>query len=291
MTVPVRLKPQRAIQKPRLSISISNFLSTLSSNYSLTDQFIPEYYVPMTTHTLKWIKAAALVLAAGMLVLTMGCSTTASETQLYAGATGYQATYDGTEPGRHWIRPHEFTYEPSDLVTYETLVSLTDSAVREAVMFGYPEPGKQANPFVVLAVAKAVSEHQADGFILNSYTIDRNTKIDTDRTRASDTAMVTVQGRFMKLASLGEVSIERADLERFITKTVVEENIEEGITTTTTVTTPIDQGYSTSQNFSASNIDARAAASSDSPERSRPFLRMLLYGVGAAGLITIGAAL
>jgi hypothetical protein len=161
-----------------------------------------------------------------------GCTTPISRTRLYDGVTSAQIMYESNEAGTHWIRPQELTYRPQALVKYETKISLSrHHYIHEAVIFGYPNPGKEASPFVTRAISEAMIKYNADGFLLSTYNIEY---IDD----YNDTAHVLIHGRPLELVNLGEVEIERADQERFITRVIVEENSEKGITTTTTTTAP-----------------------------------------------------
>lgn len=171
------------------------------------------------------------IIIAAMSLSFAGCATTTTALSGTAAGTG---SYDGRESGRHWIRPQELTYEIGEPLQYNTTINLRETGLQETVVFGYPQPGRRANPYVSKALAEAVAHHGIDGFFLTTYSIERTTDQAT-----INTAEVTVVGRPLKLVSLGEVSAERADQERFVT--IVEEVIDEhGNTRTRSRTFPRD---------------------------------------------------
>ena len=85
---------------------------------------------------------------------------------------GSVGMYDAEEAGRHWVRPREITYEMGEAFDYVFEINVKDNEIGEAVVFGYPQPGKQANKYVSLAAAKAVAATEADGIYITNYTVD-----------------------------------------------------------------------------------------------------------------------
>lgn len=215
-----------------------------------------------------------------------GCTTPITKTRLYDGVNSAQISYDSQESGTHWIRPQELTYRPLEIVDYETEISLSRHYyIQEAVIFGYPQPGEEASPFITRAISEAIIKHKADGFLLSTYSIEY---IDDN----TDTALVLIHGRPLELVNLGEVEIDRADQERFITRIVVEENPDKGTTTTTKTTTPValqnSQGLLA---FPSSDFLQSGSAINVSDEQETSKLgKVLLWTGGIVGsLLVIGA--
>lgn len=193
----------------------------------------------MKTKNQKAINGIAVLIVMMISLAASSCATQfPSETNLYSGVSSAQASYNSSEAGRHWVRPQEITYRPLDIVDYTIEVYLSEISIQEAVIFGYPQTGQAASPYVIQAISEAIIESGADGFLLSTYTIE---SVDSS---GKNTAKVSIHGRPLKLVSLGEVKQERADQERFVTSIVVEEDSERGIIKTTTTTTPIALGGS-----------------------------------------------
>lgn len=179
------------------------------------------------------MKFFLLLIVVILITVLSGCTTSIARTKLYTGVSSAQMSYTAVEAGTHWIRPQELTYEPREVVDFETQISLSsNNYIQEAVIFGYPQPGKAANPFITRAISEAIVKYRADGFLVTTYSIEHKDDY-------NDSAHVSIHGRPLELVDLGEVAIDRADQERFITRIVVEENPGQDFIKTTTTTTPV----------------------------------------------------
>lgn len=146
--------------------------------------------------------AAVAGCVAGALAL-LGCQTIHD-----SGTAGALASFEAEEAGRNWVRPREVTYEIGEVQSFTEEIDVDSNQLRETRVFGYPQPGQAANPYVALTAARAVAELQADGILITNYTVTRDS--------GGGTASVTVQGRPLTLLDLGVVDGERADRERFV---------------------------------------------------------------------------
>lgn len=237
----------------------------------------------MKTKNPKTLKVIAVLLVGIFALVTSSCTTRIpSETHLYSGVSSAQASYNPSEAGRHWVRPQEITYRPLDIVDYTIEVYLSDISIQEAVIFGYPQAGQAASPYVIQAISEAIIESGADGFLLSTYTIE------SVGSNGKDTAIVSIHGRPLKLVNLGEVKQERADQERFVTRIVVEEDRERGIIKTTTTTTPIAiEGSQGLISLSKGTISRSNSAVEVSTRQEKSTLRKVLLWTGGI----VGSAL
>ncbi len=145
-----------------------------------------------------------------------------------SGTAGAVASFEAAESGRNWVRPREVTYEIGAIQSFTEQIDLETNQLRETRVFGYPQPGQAANPYVSVAAAHAVAELQADGIFITNYTVVRDSR--------GQAASVTLQGRPLTLVDLGVVDPERADRERFVV--TITEDAETGKITTETL--PVD---------------------------------------------------
>jgi len=125
-----------------------------------------------------------------------------------SGSAGAVASFEAEESGRNWVRPREITYEIGAVQSFSEEFDLEANQLRETRVFGYPQPGQAANPYVSLAAARAVAELEADGILITNYTVTHDSR--------GRTAAVTLQGRPLRLVDLGVVDPGRADRERFV---------------------------------------------------------------------------
>ncbi|NCB03323.1 MAG: hypothetical protein EOM67_14390 [Spirochaetia bacterium] len=209
------------------------------------------------------------------------------DTKLYSGVSSAESSYNGSETGRHWVRPQELTYKPLDIVDYETKVTISKDSIEEAVIFGYPPTGMKASPFVIQAISEAIIKSGADGFLLSTYKIKRIYNY------AEDSAVVTIHGRPLKLVNLGEVDQERADRERFITQIVLEEDSGKGITRTITTTTPVViESFKGFDSLSNSEVSKSNSIISAPKKTSASILgKALLWAGGIVGSILVVGSL
>ena len=151
-----------------------------------------------------------------LLLLVMGCSTVT-----HSGATAAMNSYTADEPGKHWVRPREVSYEISnDIIIYTLKIDPKLVNLGETVVFGYPAPGNQADPYVSFAAAQLVFTRKVDGVLITSYKVVHN-----PQTNMVD---VNLQGRLITMKDLGIVDADRADKERF---PIMFEKSDEGGTT------------------------------------------------------------
>ena len=147
-------------------------------------------------NVIKFFPVLVIVL---LITIFSGCTTSIARTKLYDGVTSSQLSYNSSEVGTHWIRPQELTYKPLEIVNYETKISLSRNYyIQEAVIFGYPQPGKEASPFITRAISEAIIKFHADGFLISTYSIEY---VDD----YNDTARVLIHGSPLELVNLGEV--------------------------------------------------------------------------------------
>lgn len=197
----------------------------------------------MKTKKHNTTKAFFIIAMIIMLSFTVtGCATSeygyatsepCNENRVLTGVSNVETTDSSVEIGRHWVRPQELTYKPLDIIDYETIITITDLKTQDAVIFGYPKLSEEAGPFVTRAISQAIIETGADGFLLSAFTIEQLEHCN------GNTAKVKIHGRPLQMVHLGEVDLERADKERFITTMKVVEDKEKGIIETTTTSTPI----------------------------------------------------
>jgi hypothetical protein len=167
-------------------------------------------------------KALAVQLPLALLVFLSGCATTTIKN---SGTMGGIGSYEAEESGRHWTRPREISYEMGEKLEYSMKIDLSEGLVGEALVFGYPQPGQQANRYVSLAAAQAVAKAKVDGIYITNYTVDED--------EAKGIVTVQLQGRSLVMRDLGLVDAERADRDRFTV--VVEKDPVTGATKTYTL--------------------------------------------------------
>lgn len=146
-----------------------------------------------------------VAVAIGLLgaLMLLGCQTIHD-----SGTAGAVASFEAEESGRNWVRPREVTYEIGAVQSFTEEIDVETDQLRETRVFGYPQPGQAANPYVSIAAARAVAALEADGILITNYSVRRDSR--------GKTASVTLQGRPLTLVDLGAVDPERADRERFV---------------------------------------------------------------------------